>query len=136
MLVFKLALGAITGISLLVGGIGIMNVLLASVSERTREIGVRKAAGARYSDVLVQFLAESVSITGAGALAGVVVGVVGSFGVTAIIRMVTEAPMKTTFTWWSILLAAAAALLVGLVFGTYPARKAARLSASDAMRYE
>jgi putative ABC transport system permease protein len=136
MLVFKLALGAITGISLLVGGIGIMNVLLASVSERTREIGVRKAAGARYSDVLVQFLAESVSITGAGALVGVVVGVIGSFGVTAIIRMITEAPMKTTFTWWSILLAAAAALLVGLVFGTYPARKAARLSASDAMRYE
>ncbi len=136
MLVFKLALGAIAGISLLVGGIGIMNILLASVSERTREIGVRKATGARHHDVLIQFLAESVLITGAGAFAGVLVGVLGSYGINAIIRSITEAPMKTTFSAWSILLAAAAALLVGLVFGTYPARKAARLSAVEAMRYE
>ena len=136
MLVFKLALGAIAGISLLVGGIGIMNILLASVSERTREIGVRKAAGARHRDVLFQFLAESVLITGVGAVIGVMFGMVGSFGVNAVIRAITEAPIRTTFTGWSIVLAAAAALAIGLVFGTYPARKAARLSASDAMRYE
>ena len=73
-LLFKLLMGAVTGISLLVGGIGIMNVLLASVAERTREIGIRKATGARHRDIMIQFLAESVAITGAGSLAGVVLG--------------------------------------------------------------
>jgi putative ABC transport system permease protein len=136
MMVFKLAMGAIAGISLLVGGIGIMNILLASVSERTREIGVRKSAGARRSDILTQFLAESVTITGIGAAIGVVLGLLASVVVTALIRTWTEAPVRATFTWTTVVVAAVAAIVVGLVFGTYPARRAAALSPSDAMRYE
>jgi putative ABC transport system permease protein len=91
-LIFKLFMAALTGISLLVGGIGIMNVLLASVTERTREIGVRKALGARGRDILSQFLVESVAISGAGSAIGVVLGLAGAFGVTAIIRAKADAP--------------------------------------------
>jgi putative ABC transport system permease protein len=136
MLVFKLVMGAIAGISLLVGGIGIMNILLASVAERTREIGIRKAAGARQWHVLLQFLAESVAITGIGSVLGVMVGLVGAFAVTAGIRRLTEVPIYAAFTWQSVAVAALAALLVGLVFGTYPARRAARLSPIEAIRHE
>ena len=135
-LVFKLLMGAITGISLLVGGIGIMNVLLASVAERTREIGVRKAAGARRRDILWQFLAESVAITGAGSLLGTVLGLVGAFGVTAVMRARTEATVYAAFTWGTVLVAAAAAVTVGVAFGMYPALRAARLSPIDAIRHE
>ena len=136
MLVFKLVMGAIAGISLLVGGIGIMNILLASVAERTREIGIRKAAGARQRHVLLQFLAESVAITGIGSVLGVILGLAGAFGITAGIRHLTDAPLYAAFTWQSVAVAAAAALLVGLVFGTYPARRAARLSPIEASRHE
>lgn len=136
MLVFKLAMAAIAAISLLVGGIGIMNILLASISERTREIGIRKAAGARPRDILVQFLAESVAIAGLGSLVGVLLGMGGAFLVAAGIRWTTDAPLQAAFTWPSVVSAAAAALVVGLVFGTYPARRAARLSPIEALRYE
>ena len=136
MLVFKLVMGAIAGISLLVGGIGIMNILLASVFERTREIGIRKAAGARQRHVLLQFLTESLAITGIGSLVGAAVGLVGAFGVTAAIRRLTDAPLYAAFTWESMVVAVAAALLVGLLFGTYPARRAARLSPIEAIRHE
>ena len=135
-LLFKLLMGAITGISLLVGGIGIMNVLLASVAERTREIGIRKAVGARQRDILVQFLAESVAISGAGSLVGIGLGLGGAFAVTAVMRARTEAPIFAAFTWGTVLVAALAALIVGVVFGTYPARRAARLSPIDAIRHE
>ncbi|HEX3159553.1 MAG TPA: ABC transporter permease [Gemmatimonadaceae bacterium] len=137
MLVFKGFMGAITGISLLVGGIGIMNVLLAAVTERTREIGVRKALGARRRDILLQFLVESVAISGAGSAAGVVLGLVGAFGLTALIR--SSAPdvyMYAAFSWGTVLVAALSAIAVGLIFGTYPARRAARLSPIDAIRHE
>jgi len=135
-LVFKLFLGAITGISLLVGGIGIMNILLASVTERTREIGVRKAVGARRRDLLAQFLLESVTIAGTGAVAGAVLGLGGAFGVTAYIRSQVHAPVYAAFSWGTLLVAAGAAVLVGMVFGIYPALRAARLSPVEAIRHE
>jgi putative ABC transport system permease protein len=136
MLVFKIVLGAIAGISLLVGGIGIMNVLLASVSERTREIGMRKAAGARARDISLQFLIESLAISGFGSLLGVLLGMAGASAVAAVVRRLTEAPVHAAFTWESVAFAAGVALLVGLVFGTWPARRAARLSPIEALRHE
>jgi putative ABC transport system permease protein len=136
MLVFKILMGAITGISLLVGGIGIMNVLLASVAERTREIGVRKTTGARRRDILWQFLAESVAITGTGSVLGIALGLAGAFGVTAIMRARTEATVYAGFTWGTVLVAVGAAVVVGITFGMYPALRAARLSPIDAIRHE
>lgn len=136
MLVFRILMGAITGISLVVGGIGIMNVLLASVAERTREIGIRKAAGARRADILWQFLAESVAITGAGSAVGAVVGLAAAFAVTAVMRARTEAIVYAAFTWTTLVVAAGAAVAVGLAFGMYPALRAARLSPIDAIRHE
>ena len=135
-LVFKLAMGSFAAISLLVGGIGIMNVLLASVLERTREIGIRKAAGARHRDILLQFLSESVAIAGAGAVLGAALGLAGAFGVTALMRHFSAARIHAAFTWPSLLLAAGVSVLVGLAFGTYPALRAARLSPIDAIRHE
>jgi putative ABC transport system permease protein len=136
-LMFKLFLGAITGISLLVGGIGIMNVLLSSVTERTREIGIRKAVGARDNDILQQFLAESVAISSVGSGIGLALGIVGAYGITAGIRKFSEAPfLSASVSWSTLAVAAAAALLIGLTFGTYPARRAARLSPIDAIRHE
>ena len=133
---FKLFLGAITGISLVVGGIGIMNVLLASVTERTREIGVRKALGARPRDVLMQFLAESVAIAGMGSGIGVVIGVTAAFGITALVRARSEAQLYAAFSGQSLLVVVLAALLVGVAFGIYPALRASRLSPIDAIRHE
>jgi putative ABC transport system permease protein len=135
-LVFKLVMGAITGISILVGGIGVMNILLASVTERTREIGIRKSAGASKSDILLQFLFESVAISGVGSGLGVVTGLTGAFGITFAIRRITEAPVYAAFTWGTVLVAVVAAVVVGVVFGTYPARRAAKLSPIEAIRHE
>jgi putative ABC transport system permease protein len=136
-LMFKLFMGAITGISLLVGGIGIMNVLLSSVTERTREIGIRKAAGARDRDILRQFLAESVAICSLGSLIGLALGVSGAYAITAVIRRFSDAPaLYASVSWSTVAVAAIAAVVVGLTFGTYPARRAARLSPIDAIRHE
>jgi len=136
MLLFKLFMGTITGIALLVGGVGIMNVLLASIAERTREIGVRKATGARNRDILVQFLVESVTISSTGALVGALIGVAGAFGSTAIMRARTEAIVYASLSLSTIAVVATAALGIGLVFGMYPAVRASRLSPIDAIRQE
>jgi putative ABC transport system permease protein len=136
MLIFKLLMGAITGISLVVGGIGIMNVLLASVTERTREIGVRRATGATRRDILVQFLAESVALTGAGAALGIGLGLATGAAVAAAMRAQAEAPVRIAVTWQTLTVAVAAGIIVGLVFGVYPALRAARLSPIDAIRHE
>lgn len=136
MRVFKLLMAAVTGVSLLVGGVGIMNVLLASVAERTREIGIRKAMGARHRDILVQFLAESVAITGVGAAIGVVVGLGIAFLAAAIMRAQTGAPVQAAVTLPTVGFAVAVSVFLGLAFGLYPARRAAKLSPIDAIRHD
>src|SRR6185312_4488885 len=107
MLIFRLLMGSITDITLIVGGIGIMNVLLASVAERTREIGIRKAVGARRRDILLQFLAESVAITGAGGVIGTGLGLAGAYGVTAIMRARANAVIFAATTVQTLVISAA-----------------------------
>ena len=137
MLTLKLILGALAGISLVVGGVGIMNVLLTSVTERTREIGVRKALGARRRDILYQFLAESVAIASVGTGVGTLLGFGAAFGVAALVRAyVPGALLQAAVTPTTILTSIASAVTIGLAFGTLPALRAARLSPIDAIRHE
>ena len=126
--VFTTLLGEVAAISLLVGGIGVMNIMLVSVTERTREIGIRKAIGARRGDILTQFLTEAVLVSLIGGLTGVFVGVVGS--------QFEIAGVKPEIATYSIFLAFGAAALSGLFFGTYPAARAASLRPIEALRFE
>ncbi len=126
--VFTTLLGEVAAISLLVGGIGVMNIMLVSVTERTREIGIRKAVGARRSDILTQFLTEAVLVSLIGGLTGVLLGVLGSHFEIAGVH-----PAIATY---SIFLAFGAAVFTGLFFGTYPAGRAARLRPIEALRFE
>lgn len=126
--VITTALGGIAAISLLVGGIGIMNIMLVSVTERTREIGLRKAVGATPKDILVQFLIESVFLSLVGGSIGIALGAVGSFALSRFIQ--------TFVTGWSILIAFSFSAFVGIVFGVAPAIRAARLDPIESLRYE
>jgi putative ABC transport system permease protein len=127
---FDIVMGTIAGISLLVGGIGIMNIMLATVLERTREIGVRRAIGARQKDIRDQFVIESFTITVAGGLLGIAMGIVIANGVAF------YAGWTTIVTAWSILLSVGVSVAVGLVFGIYPAMRAARLDPIESLRHE
>ena len=126
----SLAIGAIAAISLLVGGIGIMNIMLVSVTERTREIGIRKSLGARTKDILTQFLIEAMILSVIGGIIGTLLGV----GIAAL--GTTVAGVRLAINLQSILLAVIFSAAVGLFFGLFPARKAARLDPIEALRYE
>jgi putative ABC transport system permease protein len=136
MLLSKLLLGLLAGLILAVGGIGIMNVLLAAVVERTREIGIRKAVGASRRDIQMQFLVESVTVTGLGSAIGFGVGLLLAAGGTAVFRQWAGAPIYPVLHASTALFAIGSAVVVGLVFGTYPARRAASLSPIDAIARE
>jgi len=126
--VFTTLLGEVAAISLLVGGIGVMNIMLVSVTERTREIGIRKAVGARRSDILTQFLIEAVLVSLLGGIAGVLFGVIGSqFPIAGVQPVIAP---------YSVALALGAALATGLFFGTYPASRAAAMRPIEALRFE
>ncbi len=128
--VFAMLLGSTASISLIVGGIGIMNIMLVSVTERTREIGIRKAMGARYQDIMWQFVIEATVLSLTGGLAGILLGLVSS---QAIQQFLT---WTTVVTPWSVILAFIVSVVVGLFFGIYPARRAARLDPVVALRAE
>jgi len=137
---FTLLLGAIAGISLVVGGIGIMNIMLVSVTERTREIGIRKAVGARRSDILTQFLVEAIVVSLLGGIIGIAIGaglsaMIGNVsmpasGGGAATRLTTQVGVD------SVMIAFLVSAAVGLFFGIYPATRASRLNPIEALRYE
>ena len=128
---FTTLLGSIAAISLLVGGIGIMNIMLVSVTERTREVGLRKAVGAKRSDILLQFLTEAVVLSSTGGIIGVLLGVGGAQIITPLLG-----GSRALVTPQSIILALTVSLGIGIFFGLYPANRAARLNPIDALRYE
>src|SRR5881628_2662266 len=128
-----LLLGAIGGISLLVGGIGIMNIMLVTVNERTREIGIRKAVGARRRDILAQFLIESVALTGLGGALGILLG----WSITQVVeRVAAQQNLVLLVTAGTVIVAVGVSVGIGIVFGLYPAMRAARLHPIQALRYE
>lgn len=126
--VVTLALGGIAAISLVVGGVGIMNIMLVSVTERTREIGLRKAVGAKPSDILYQFLIEAVVLSLGGGMIGVAIGALGAWGISHFIT--------TSVTWWSVALAFGVSAAIGIVFGVAPAARASKLNPIEALKYE
>ncbi|MBK9337670.1 MAG: ABC transporter permease [Lewinellaceae bacterium] len=134
--IFRIIMGLIVGISIVVGGIGVMNVLLISVNDRVNEIGIRKAVGANRRDILRQFLAESITVSAFGSAIGLLFGILISVVAVAIIRAVTEVPFEAAYTWNTFITISIISVLVGVIFGTYPAVKASRLDPVEAIRRE
>jgi putative ABC transport system permease protein len=128
--IWNIVLGSIAGISLLVGGIGIMNIMLATVTERTREIGIRRALGAKRWDITVQFLFETVVLSATGGLLGIIVGL----GIPIMVTLTSG--IRTALSLWPVLLAFGISVSIGIVFGMYPARRAALLDPIEALRYQ
>lgn len=133
--VLKFFLAAIAGISLLVGGVGVMNIMLASVNERVREIGLRKAVGAKPNDIMVQFLAESITVTLTGGVVGIIIGSLIS-ALVAIVARYLGYDWDLVVSPLSIFMGFGVAFVVGLIFGIYPARRAAKLNSIEALRWE
>ena len=125
-----LLLGSIAGISLVVGGIGIMNMMLTTVTERIREIGLRMALGATRLDLTSQFLAEAIALTMMGGLVGIALGWLISWAITAF------SSYTAIVSWYAVLLAVGVSTVIGVVFGYYPARRASRLDPIEALRYQ
>jgi len=134
--ILTLLLSSVAAIALVVGGVGIMNIMLVSVIERTREIGLRKAVGARKKDILYQFLIEAIVLTGLGGILGILLGAIFSYLMSVALTMALGIKWGFVLSLGSIILALGVSTGIGLIFGIYPARKAAKLSPIDALRYE
>lgn len=135
-LLFRIIMGLIIGISVVVGGVGVMNVLLISVNERTAEIGLRKAVGAKNGDIRRLFLAESITVSAFGSLVGLVLGAAFAMAAIPIIRFWADVPFSAVLTWNTFFIIVSVAIFIGILFGTYPAIKAARLDPVEALRRE
>lgn len=135
-LLFKIVMGMIVGISVIVGGVGVMNVLLISVTERTAEIGIRKAVGANRRDIVLLFLSESITVSAFGSLLGLIAGTLFTMAAVPVIKSLTKIPFQAAYTFDTFLVISIISVLVGIVFGTYPAIRASRLDPVEAIRHE
>ncbi len=133
--VLKYFLVSIAAISLVVGGVGIMNIMLIAVNQRIREIGLRKAVGARNIHIVYQFLIESIAVTLSGGILGILIGIIISYLAAIIIRSLGNT-WEFIITWQSVILATSVTIAIGIIFGMYPARKASRVSPMESLRYE
>ncbi len=135
-LIFRIIMGMVIGISVVVGGVGVMNVLLISVNERTAEIGLRKAVGAKKGDIRRLFLAESITVSAFGSFIGLILGASFAMAAIPIIRFFADVPFSAVLTWNTFFVICVVAVIIGVLFGTYPAVKAARLDPVEALRRE